>query len=94
MCYNSVIVHNYLPCWESPRQLCSMPYVSNFWIRDSSADIVTGKQVGSPAEWIRAVSPQVSRRALGPTQPTVQWVSGIKRLGREADHGKEHLCHL
>jgi hypothetical protein len=33
----------------------------------------------------------VSRTALGPTQPPVQWVTaalslGVKRLGREADH--------
>jgi hypothetical protein len=32
-----------------------------------------------------------SRRALGPTQPPIQWVpgilsSGVKRQGREADH--------
>jgi hypothetical protein len=33
----------------------------------------------------------VSRPALGPTQPPIQWVPGVlslgvKRLGREADH--------
>jgi hypothetical protein len=33
----------------------------------------------------------VSRTALGPTQPPIQWVPealslGVKRLGREADH--------
>jgi hypothetical protein len=26
------------------------------------------------------------REALGPTQPPIQWVPGVKRQGREADH--------
>jgi hypothetical protein len=26
------------------------------------------------------------RTTLGPTQPTIQWVPGVKRPGREADH--------
>jgi hypothetical protein len=27
-----------------------------------------------------------SRPTLGPTQPPIQWLPGVKRLGREADH--------
>jgi hypothetical protein len=27
-----------------------------------------------------------ARAALGPTQPPIQWVPGVKRQGREADH--------
>jgi hypothetical protein len=27
-----------------------------------------------------------SRRTVGPTQPRIQWVPGVKRQGREADH--------
>jgi hypothetical protein len=27
-----------------------------------------------------------SRLALGPTQPPIQWVSGVKQLGGEVDH--------
>jgi hypothetical protein len=27
-----------------------------------------------------------SRPALGPVQPPIQWVPGVKWLGREADH--------
>jgi hypothetical protein len=28
----------------------------------------------------------VSRPAMGPTQPPIEWVLGVERLGREADH--------
>jgi hypothetical protein len=27
-----------------------------------------------------------SRPTLGPTQPSIQWLPGVKRPGREADH--------
>jgi hypothetical protein len=30
--------------------------------------------------------PTVSRLALGPIQPPIQWVLGVKWLGHEADH--------
>jgi len=34
-------------------------------------------------------SPPHPGPALGPTQPPVQWLPGLKRLGREADHSPQ-----
>jgi hypothetical protein len=51
--------------------------------RDSSVSIATGYRLDGPG--LISDSP-VSRLALGLTQPPIQWVPGVKRPGREADH--------
>jgi hypothetical protein len=35
-----------------------------------------------------------SRPALGPTQSPIQWVSGMKRQGREADHSSLYSAEV
>jgi hypothetical protein len=35
-----------------------------------------------------------SRPALGHTQPPIQWVRGVKRPGREADHSPSSSAEL
>jgi hypothetical protein len=50
-----------------------------------------GSRVRFPAGAGNFLLTTVSRTALGPTQPPIQWVTGalslgVKRLGREADH--------
>jgi hypothetical protein len=47
----------------------------------------------------RCIGRSVSRPALGPTQPPIQWVSGgsflgVKRPGREADHPPPYSAEL
>jgi hypothetical protein len=67
------------------------------WSRDSSVGIATGYGLaGRPGVNSRQgqeipLYSTASRRALGPAQPPIQWVSGalspaVKRLGCEADH--------
>jgi hypothetical protein len=54
----------------------------------SSVGIATGYGLDGPgieSWWGRDFS-HTSRLALGPTQPPVQWVPGVKRPGRGADH--------
>jgi hypothetical protein len=66
--------------------------------RDSSVGIVLdcglddrGSRVRFPAGAGNFLFTTVSRTALGPTQPPIQWIPGalslgVKRPGREADH--------
>jgi hypothetical protein len=56
----------------------------------SSVDIATGHGIDDrdsiPGKDKNFISSIASREALGPTQPTIQWISGVKRLGREDDN--------
>jgi hypothetical protein len=51
--------------------------------RDCSVGIATGYGAGRGKIFHFSTA---SRPALGPTQPPMQWVPGVERQGREADH--------
>jgi hypothetical protein len=58
--------------------------------RDSSVGIATGYELESPGSIPGSASffllSATSRPALRLTQPSIQWVPGVKRQGRDADH--------
>jgi hypothetical protein len=72
-----------------------VPYIVDDSSRDSSVSIVTRLRAGRPGfdsgQGKRIFLVTVSRPAVGPTQPPIQWAPGavspgVKRPGREADH--------
>jgi hypothetical protein len=56
--------------------------------QDNSVSVATGYGLDGPG--IESDFPHLSRLALGPTQPPLQWVpglsGGVKRPGRGVDH--------
>jgi hypothetical protein len=62
--------------------------------RDSVVGIATRYGLDGPgieSRWGRDF-PHPSRTALGPTQPPLRWVPGVKRPGRGADHPPPSMC--
>jgi hypothetical protein len=64
---------------------------SSHFSRDSVVDAATGcelddQRVGVQVPVESRIFSTLSRPALGSTQPPIQWVPGVKRPGREADH--------
>jgi len=68
--------------------------------RDGAVGIATGYGLDGPgieSRWGRDF-PHMSRLALGPTQPPIQWVPGfspgVKRPGRAVDHSPTSIAEV
>jgi hypothetical protein len=66
----------------SHTHVCVSYYRYSDWLR---ADRLRD-QSSSPGRGKNFLYSTASGPALGPTQPSIQWVPGVKRPGREADH--------
>jgi hypothetical protein len=80
----------------------SIRYIRYKRSRDSSVDIVTGYELDCrspiPSRGKICIFSTVSRPALGPTQPPIQWVSeafpGVKRHGAELIKHRDNFIHI
>ena len=74
----------FLQCYILPRGLRT--YYMSLCVLGSVVGIVTGYRLDGPgieSRWGRDF-PHLSRPALGPTQPHVQWVLGLYQVKRAA----------
>jgi hypothetical protein len=63
-----------------------MLYIIVFESRGSSVGVVTGYGLDGRGVGVRVLLSTLCRPVLGPTQPHIQWIPGVKRPGCEADH--------
>jgi hypothetical protein len=82
----------YMCLGNKPRNRTSVYYWQHLpWSRDSAVGTATGDWMDEGGVRIRVpvgsrIFSTSFRSVLRPTQPTIQWLQGVKRPGREADH--------
>ena len=69
---------------------------SLYWSQDSSVSIATRYGLDGPwiESWWGRDFPRLSRPALRPTQPPIQWVPGLSRGLKRPKRGVDHPPHL
>jgi hypothetical protein len=74
--------------YRSPQYMCSIPYVHHEEASIATGNGLDGKGFDSRQGQEIFLYSTSSRLTLGPTKPQlpIQWVPGIKRQGREANH--------